>query len=148
MVGIPELTDAETGLDSREVERRHILVVEDERPTLTLLEKILTSAGYRVTGVLDGIAALRAAHSDPPDLVLLDLIIPGVDGYGVCALLKRDGNFHAPIIVLTGRTNDKDVKAAFDAGADAVLTKPLNRAALLAKVAELLPARPTPKPAP
>ena len=81
------------------------------------------------------------AGGQPPDELR-------IDGYGVCALLKRDGNFHAPIIVLTGRTNDKDVKAAFDAGADAVLTKPLNRAALLAKVAELLPARPTPKPAP
>ncbi len=122
-------------------------MVEDDRPTLTLLEKILTGAGYRVTGVLDGIAALKVARSDPPDLVLLDLIIPGVDGYGVCALLKRDSNFHAPVVVLTGRTNDKDVKAAFAAGADAVLPKPLNRTALLAKVAELLPAHPTPKPA-
>gem|GEM_PF-2790057 len=59
------------------MERRHILVVEDEQPTLTLLEKILTAAGYRVTGVMDGIAALNAARCDPPDLVLLDLIIPG-----------------------------------------------------------------------
>jgi two-component system response regulator MprA len=147
VVAIPELTDAESGLDYREVERRHILVVEDERPTLTLIEKILTGAGYRVTGVLDGIAALKAVHSDPPDLVLLDLIIPGVDGYGVCVLLKRDRTFHAPIVVLTGRTNQKDIKAAFDAGADAVLPKPLDRTALLAKVGELLPARPTRKPA-
>ena len=77
------------------MERRHILVVEDERPTLTLLEKILTGAGYRVTGVLDGIAALKAARADPPDLVLLDLIIPGVDGYGVCVLLKRSLCFPA-----------------------------------------------------
>jgi DNA-binding response OmpR family regulator len=123
------------------------LVVEDERPTLTLLEKALTGAGYRVTGVLDGIAALKAARADPPDLVLLDLIIPGVDGYGVCVLLKRDRTFHAPIVVLSGRTNEKDVKAAFDAGADAVLPKPLDRIALLTKVSELLPARATPKPA-
>ena len=113
-------------------------MVEDERPTLTLLEKILTGAGYRVTGVLDGIAALKAARADPPDLVLLDLIIPGVDGYGVCVLLKRDRTFHAPIVVLSGRTNEKDVKAAFDAGADAVLPKPINRQALLAKISELL----------
>lgn len=117
-------------------------MVEDERPTLSLLEKILTSAGYRVTGVLDGIAALKAAHAQPPDLVLLDLIIPGVDGYGVCALLKRDRTFHAPIAVLTGRTNQKDAKAAFEAGADAVLPKPINRQALLAKISELLAGRP------
>ncbi|MBM3331480.1 response regulator [candidate division WOR-3 bacterium] len=123
------------------MERRHILVVEDERPTLTLIEKILVSAGYRFTGVLDGMSALNAARTDPPDLVLLDLIIPGVDGYGVCALLKRDLDFHAPIVVLSGRTSEKDVKAALDAGADAFLPKPLDRKLLLAKVAELLAAR-------
>jgi DNA-binding response OmpR family regulator len=121
--------------------RRHILVVEDERPTLTLLEKTLTAAGYRVTGVLDGMAAIKAARSDPPDLVLLDLIIPGVDGYGVCALLKRDSTFHAPIAILTGRTSEKDAKAAFEAGADAVLHKPIDRQALLAKIHELLAGR-------
>jgi DNA-binding response OmpR family regulator len=120
------------------VERRHILVVEDDRPTLTLLEKTLGTAGYRVTGVMDGIAALKAAQADAPDLVLLDLIIPGVDGYGVCALLKRDRNFHAPVVVLSGRTKEKDIKAAFDAGADAFLTKPFDRTAMLAKLSELI----------
>ncbi len=133
------MTGAAGTLDSRTLERRHILVVEDERPTLTLLEKILVGAGYRVTGVPDGIAALKAARTDPPDLVLLDLIIPGVDGYGVCALLKRDESFHAPVAVLSGRTQEKDVKAAFGAGADAFLPKPIDRAALLAKITELLP---------
>jgi len=142
------LTDADGGLDCRTVERRHILVVEDDLPTLTLLEKILTAAGHRVTGVKDGIAALKVARADPPDLVLLDLIIPGVDGYGVCALLKRNRTFHAPIAVLSGRTQDKDVKAAFGAGADAFLPKPLDRTVLLAKISELLAAQPTTEPAP
>jgi DNA-binding response OmpR family regulator len=121
--------------------RRHILVVEDEQPTLTLIKKILVGAGYRVTGVLDGLAALKAARADPPDLVLLDLIMPGVDGYGVCALLKRDYTFHAPIAILTGRTSEKDAKAAFEAGADAVLRKPIDRQALLARITELLAGR-------
>jgi DNA-binding response OmpR family regulator len=132
------LTDADGELDCHIVERRHILVVEDDRPTLILLEKILVTAGYRVTGVLDGIAALKAVQAETPDLVLLDLIIPGVDGYGVCALLKRDRNFQAPVVVLSGRTKEKDVKAAFDAGADAFLTKPINRPVMLAKISELL----------
>lgn len=121
--------------------RRHVLVVEDEQPTLTLLEKTLTAAGYRVTGVLDGMAALKAARGDPPDLVLLDLIMPGVDGYGVCALLKRDSTFRAPIAILTGRTSEKDAKAAFEAGADAVLHKPIDRQDLLARITELLTGR-------
>jgi two-component system response regulator MprA len=124
------------------VELRHILVVEDELPTLTLLEKILTAAGYRVTGVRDGMGALKAAHADRPDLVLLDLIIPGVDGYGVCALLKRDRTFHAPVVILSGRTKEKDIRAAIDAGADAFMTKPFDRMTLLAKISELLAARP------
>jgi DNA-binding response OmpR family regulator len=132
------LTAAQSDLDYLVAEQRHILVVEDERTTLTLIEKILDSAGYRVTGVLDGIAAIKAARTDPPDLVLLDLIIPGVDGYGVCALLKRNRSFHAPIVVLTGRTSDKDVKAALGAGADAVMPKPVDRQALLSKISELL----------
>ena len=130
------------------VERRRILVVEDERPTLTLIEKTLGSAGYRVTGVLDGIAAIKAAQTDPPDLVLLDLIIPGVDGLGVCTLLKRDHNFHAPIVVLSGRTSQRDIKAAYGAGADAFLAKPIDRQALLAKISELLPAKRQPRPKP
>jgi DNA-binding response OmpR family regulator len=117
-------------------------VVEDERPTLTLIEKILGGAGYRVTGVLDGIAALKAAQTDPPELVLLDLVMPGVDGYGVCTLLKRDRGFRAPVVVLSGRTSQRDVKAAFGAGADAFLAKPIDRHALLAKISELLSARP------
>ena len=116
-------------------------MVEDERPTLTLLEKTLTAAGYRVTGVLDGIAALKAARADPPDLVLLDLIMPGIDGYGICALLKRDCTFHAPIAILTGRTSEKDAKAAFEVGADAVLRKPIDRQVLLVRISELLAGR-------
>lgn len=135
------MTDADAGLDCPVVERRHILAVEDELPTLMLLEKILASAGYRVTGVRDGMEALKAVRTDPPDLVLLDLIIPGIDGYGVCALLKRDRTFHAPIVILSGRTKEKDIRAAVDAGADAFMTKPVDRLALLAKISELLAVR-------
>jgi two-component system response regulator MprA len=124
------------------VERRHILVVEDELPALTLLEKILAAASYRVTGVRDGIAALKVTHTDPPDLVLLDLLIPGIDGYGVCALLKRDKTFHAPIVILSARTKEKDIKAALNAGADAFMAKPFDRHILLTRISELLAARP------
>ncbi len=127
------------------VERRRILAVVDERPLLAKLAKTLGRAGYRVTGVPDGIAALKAAQADPPDLVILDLVISGVDGYGVCALLKRTRSFHAPVVVLSGRTAAKEVNLAFEAGADAVLTKPVDWAGLPAKVAELLPSRQSPE---
>ena len=88
-------------------------------------------------------AAHHVAHRDDADrLVVLDLLIPGIDGYGVCSLLKRRSDFHAPIIILSGRTSDKDVKAAYDAGADSFLPKPVRNADLLAKVAELLAPKP------
>lgn len=121
---------------------KHILVVEDDLPTLTLIQKILDAAGYRVTGVQEGMAALKAAQADSPDLVILDLLIPGIDGYGICSLLKRRTSFHSPIIILSGRISEKDVRAAYDAGADAFLHKPVRNADLLVKVAELLGPRP------
>jgi two-component system response regulator MprA len=126
------------------VEPKHILVVEDERPTRELMRKLLTLQHYRVTAVEDGIAAIKVARTDPPDLVLLDLIIPGVDGYGVCALLKRDSGFKAPIVIVSGRTAEKDVKAAFEAGADDFLAKPVDNKVLLKRVSELLAPRTDP----
>ena len=124
------------------MKRRHVLVVEDECSALTLIEKMLVGAGYRVTGVPDGIAALKVSLADPPDLAIIDLVISGVDGCGVCALLKRSSGFHAPIVVLSGRTTAKDVDVALGAGADAVLPKPVDRAALLARASQLLNTEP------
>ncbi len=91
---------------------KRILVVEDEAPVRLLIEKILTMAGYEVVSAQDGKHALVAA---------------------------RDKQFSAPIIVLSGRVRDTDVKAALDAGADAFLSKPVNREDLLAKISELMP---------
>jgi len=118
---------------------KRILVVEDEAPVRLLVEKILTAAGYEVTTAADGMKALAAARTCQPDVVVCDLTMPGIDGYETCSMFKRDKSFKAPIIVLSGRVRDKDVKAALDAGADAFLSKPVNREKLLAKIAELLP---------
>ena len=119
---------------------KRILVVEDEAPVRLLVEKMLTMAGYEVTSAADGMKAIAAARNAPPDAVVCDLTMPGIDGYQVCSMFKRDKTFKAPIIVLSGRVRDKDVKAALDAGADAFLSKPVNREELLAKIKELLPA--------
>ena len=137
------MTSPVCGLDCPEVEMKHILVVEDDLPTLTLIQKVLETAGHRVTGVHEGMAALRSAQADTPDLVVLDLLISGIDGYGVCSLLKRRSDFHSPVIILSGRTSEKDVRAAYDAGADAFLHKPVKNTELLAKVTELLAHRPS-----
>ena len=117
---------------------KHILVVDDEAPVRLLVQKILESAGYRVTGVANGNEALRAAREDPPDLAVCDLSMPGLDGFTVCSMLKRSGSGKAPVLVLSGRLSEKDVQDAQKAGADTFITKPVERAKLLATVAEWL----------
>jgi CheY-like chemotaxis protein len=119
---------------------KHILVVDDEAPIRLLLEKILESAGYRVTSVANGMAAIKAARKDPPDLAICDLSMPGVDGFSVCSMFKRDTTFHAPILVLSGRIAEKDIRAALKTGADAFIPKPVEREKLLSAVEEWLAA--------
>jgi CheY-like chemotaxis protein len=116
----------------------HILVVDDEAPMRLLLEKTLAGAGYRVTAVSDGMAALQAARADVPDLVVLDLSMPGIDGYSVCGMLKRGRSFKAPVVILSARSRERDQQQAFDTGADAYLTKPVDRELLLSTVAGLI----------
>jgi DNA-binding response OmpR family regulator len=117
---------------------KHILVVDDEAPVRLLLEKILQSAGYRVTSVPDGMAALKAAREDTPDLAISDLSMPGIDGFTLCSTLRRSKMFKAPILILSGRISEKDREDALRAGADAFIPKPVEREKLLAKVAEWL----------
>jgi len=117
---------------------KHILVVDDEAPIRLLLQKILESAGYRVTAAGDGMSALKVAREDPPNLAICDLSMPGMDGFSVCSMLKRNRVFKAPVLVLSGRVAEKDVKAALKTGADAFIPKPVEREKLLAAVAEWL----------
>jgi CheY-like chemotaxis protein len=117
---------------------KHILVVDDEAPIRLLLEKILQSAGYRVTSVANGMAAIAAARENPPDLAICDLSMPGIDGFSVCSMFKRSTMSKAPVLVLSGRVTEKDVQAALKTGADAFIPKPVEREKLLAAVAEWL----------
>jgi len=117
---------------------KHVLVIDDEAPVRLLLQKILESAGYRVTTVADGTSALKAAHEDPPDLAICDLLMPGLDGLTLCTMFKRSRTFKAPILVLSGHVSEKDAAAALRAGADAFIPKPVEREKLLAAVAEWL----------
>jgi CheY-like chemotaxis protein len=125
------------------MKQHRILIVDDEAPTRLLLEKILLAAGYLVTSAHNGQTALKVSRAVVPDLVVCDLTMPGIDGFSLCSMFKRDGNFRAPILVLSGRVREKDKQEALDTGADAFLSKPVNREALLAKVAELLTPKPT-----
>ena len=118
--------------------RKHIMVLEDEPLTLRLLRAELEPAGFRVTSVENGTAALEIVENDPPDLVVCDIVVPGIDGIQLVTQLRREHNYTAPILVVSAHADEKHRRAAKDAGADAFLAKPVERLELLARVKELL----------
>jgi len=113
----------------------HILVVDDELELQELVRYNLAKAGYRVTCVGCGEEALIQVHMQPPDLLILDLLLPGIDGLDVCKTLKRDPHTIAiPIIMLTARSEEADIVTGLELGADDYLTKPFSPRVLLARV--------------
>jgi putative two-component system response regulator len=121
------------------VRKIRILVVDDEIVNRTLLRGILTPLGYEVVEAADGEAALAQVAARPPDLVLLDVLMPRLNGYEVCRALKGDPRSRlVPIILLTGLDHIDDKIKAADVGADEFLTKPFNVAELTTRVRSLL----------
>lgn len=113
-----------------------ILVVEDEERIRQFLQRGLTFEGYRVDAAADGQEALDLAREEPPDLVLLDIMLPGVDGVEVCRRLRSASE--VPILMLTAKEAIEDRVAGLDAGADDYLVKPFAFDELLARVRALL----------
>jgi len=119
--------------------RKKILVVEDNTKLLELLRLNLKAAGFAVATATNGIAALKKAHSLLPDLVLLDLVLPELDGFAVCETLRRGpATASIPIIVLTGLTSEAARSAILKAGSCAFVAKPVNPKHLVARITELL----------
>jgi two-component system alkaline phosphatase synthesis response regulator PhoP len=117
----------------------HILAVEDEEDILELVRYNLEKEGYRVTGVISGEEGLRRARSQPPDLIVLDLMLPGMDGLTVCRELKHDAKTRdLPIIILTAKGEEADIVAGLELGADDYVTKPFSPRVLLARVRAVL----------
>jgi DNA-binding response OmpR family regulator len=115
------------------------MVVEDEQSLLELQSILFTSKGYAVTGLGDGQQALDAALRDRPDLVVLDVMLPGLDGFQVCRALKdHPHTCMVPVVILTGRKSSQDLERGRLAGADAYLTKPFKTVKLLEVVEGLL----------
>jgi two-component system, OmpR family, response regulator MprA len=124
-----------------------VLVVDDDERVAASLRRSLEYAGYRVSIAQDGPAALAALHRERPDLVVLDVLLPGIDGYGVCRALRADPAIADPmVLMLTARDATADRVAGLDAGADDYLVKPFAHDELLARVRALLRRRPA-KPA-
>jgi DNA-binding response OmpR family regulator len=111
-----------------------LLVVEDETPMRTALVETLSAEGYRVRGAADGISGLELACTEPFDLVLLDVMMPGLDGYAVCRELRRRGR-DLPVLMLTAKALVDDRVEGLDAGADDYLVKPFSLKELLAACA-------------
>jgi class 3 adenylate cyclase len=116
-----------------------ILVVDDNPTNIKILQTRLASAGYAVVTAADGEEALVTAREATPDLILLDVMMPKLDGIEVCKRLRADPDFpFTPIILVTALSESKDVIAGLEAGADEYLTKPIDHGALLARVRSML----------
>ena len=109
-----------------------ILIVEDEQPIVDILKFNLEKNDYRVIEALDGNEGLRLALSKNPDLVLLDVMLPGLDGFGVCRKIREKSS--VPIIMLTARDEEVDKVLGLELGADDYITKPFSVRELLARV--------------
>jgi DNA-binding response OmpR family regulator len=118
---------------------KKILLVEDEKDLASTIFFRLSTKGYEVILAYDGQEGLDKARADKPDLIILDLMLPKIDGYKVCALLKSDSRYsNIPILIFSARAQDEDRKKAKEAGADFYMTKPFEPEVLLSKLKELL----------
>ncbi|MBP7997741.1 MAG: response regulator transcription factor [Chloroflexi bacterium] len=113
-----------------------ILVVDDEAPIRELARMYLEQDGYRVIMAVNGQQALDQVRQQTPDLVVLDLMLPGIDGWEVCRRLRAQG--HLPILMLTARDDDIDKIVGLEMGADDYLTKPFNPREMVARVRAIL----------
>ena len=113
-----------------------VLVVDDEQKIVKIARDFLEKSGYRVISSGDGLGALAAARSEKPDVVILDLMLPGMDGLDVCRTLRRESD--VPIIMLTARSEETDRLIGLEIGADDYITKPFSPRELVARVRSLL----------
>ncbi len=114
-----------------------VLLAEDDRAIRHALERALTLEGYRVTAVADGVEALAQAHRTPPDILVLDVMMPGIDGLQVCRVLRAEGD-RTPILMLTALVETADRIAGLDAGADDYVVKPFDVEEVFARLRALL----------
>ena len=113
-----------------------ILVVEDDKTLLDILRYNLTKEGYQVVVAADGVQALEVARSQKPELIVLDIMLPELNGYEVCRILRKD--MIVPILMLTAKDNEVDKIVGLEIGADDYMTKPFSMRELLARIRAML----------
>lgn len=116
-----------------------VLIVDDEPDNLALLHDALDESGYTVFVAVDGETALQRVQQNPPDIILLDALMPGIDGFEVCRRLKMNAaSQHIPVIFMTGLTESEHVVAAFEAGGIDYITKPVRTSEAVARISSHL----------
>ena len=119
--------------------KKHIVIIDDEQDILELLRYNLDKIGYRTTCLLDGESAIKEIRESIPDLILLDLMLPAIDGLDVCRILKNsEQTAKIPIIMITAKGEDTDVVKGLEIGADDYVTKPFSLKVLFARVNALI----------
>ena len=119
--------------------RKKILIIEDEKDLVDAVTLRLEANGYEVIASYDGEDGLGKARKEKPDLIILDLMLPKMDGYKVCGLLKLNEKYKKiPIIMFTARAQESDIKLGQEVGADAYIIKPFDSQVLLDKIKELI----------
>lgn len=119
--------------------KKRLLIVDDEKDLAEMVRFRLEANGYEILLAYDGQQALEIARKEKPDLIILDLMLPMMDGYKVCGLLKKDMRYaNIPIIIFTAKAQADDLKLGEEVGADAYLAKPFEPGVLLGKIKELI----------
>ena len=119
--------------------KKRILIIDDEEDLRKMLKFRMEALGYEVDEAVDGAEGLDKARRNSSDLIIMDLMLPKIDGFKLCRMLKFDEKYkHMPIIMFTARAQKEDMQLGMEMGADAYITKPFEPAVLLAKIKELL----------
>ena len=119
--------------------KQKILVVDDDKAILEMVKFALESEGFEVATATDGDEALNKVSKEKPDLIILDVMMPGIDGFEVCRHLKFDPQYqNVPVIILTAKTEDIDKMTGLEIGADEYITKPFDTKQLIKSVEETL----------
>jgi len=126
--------------------KKCVLVIEDTKSVRQMLASIFLEEGYEVITAVDGRDGLEMAKREKPDLIVLDVMLPEMNGYEVCCRLKFDEDYeHIPVILLTARRKEADRQKAAQTCADAYLTKPFERETLLEEARKLVGRKPAPQ---
>jgi DNA-binding response OmpR family regulator len=118
---------------------KKILVIEDDPPTLRLIRYTLECEGYQVPTATNGLAGIKKAKSEEPDLIILDVMLPGIDGFEICHRLRaQPQTAQLPILMVSAKAQEIDKATGLKIGANDYITKPWNRIELVTKIATML----------